>query len=899
MLKFSRMFNRITACIIFFTFSTGSINAQPTIFENTVSHLQHVRYETEAHGSEIISNYIITEIARSIPKNIDVTSFTVEFLSTIRLKQLDSANFSIFGELKEMRFRGDLQYRKMNISHLLVPDYVSFQVVVKNTHNPSESVYSNSFNNVVLSDHLGYFTILQTQFTDKRQDTDYIASLENLKLVWDEPVRERFSNISTLINEYFNADLTIENLLTTLQSINVSQLERVAFNNIVLKDAEKEFSKLKKFNFPNELNLFHSDPIDFIRRMELLEHTIDQLRFQINKNLEQLDQLYYEKGLLSMGSEKYDSARYYFRKAIEYNLVFVPALTELAYLEYLRDYSDSAASRMSFVHEYTIVSPEQQVRVQEVTALILQSIKESVQRKIHMQNYVEAEQLLNYAMRICSHSTQFNCLKDMEQLMAQIKYGLYRSLNIVIDKAIENKRFEIAYIYINHSFDFQRDNSNYIITPSETEKYWDVLFRAVLREIDQLNNRKQYVKALDYSVWLEGMCDTISALDRTQIIAPKSTTLRSLYNERIDKIEQDILKRNFVAAETRLKLLADFINSHPEIEIDSRYIRLETEIQASHYYSAISEAITNMQYDFYDAALKHLQDAYVIQEQYNIKKHPKIDSLFRIVATPAILRNYNKILSGGGNQAAEELLRLQSSLSDMTLKAGLSNTDTFQVLERRLSEFISIKICESLLSGIHQKMAEADKMISTHKFTEADRILEEALNLPKESKLCDLPLKEIQDLKTKVATGVEWENSMKELQFMLDRKRWKDAIDQFLLIDRLSTTQVLFMWGVERTELSDFIVQYRSSDFVISGFEYFYEKKQYDEAFKMLDNLRTLNYPGVMTKKLQTNLGHKLAVRDKIANPGANFRVNILKYTEGEEYFLYFSKSYRKTWRRN
>jgi hypothetical protein len=384
LLKFLKMLNRFTACIVFLLFQTVCIYAQPTIFEKTTGHFQLVKFVPEAVGSEKISNYIIGEIARSIPKNIEFTTFSVEFLSLIRLKKIDSTKYSVFGELKEMKFSGDLFYRNINIAHLLLPDYVDFQVIVRNANNTSEIAFEKTLNKVALSDNMGYFTILQTQFSDNNPNINYVASFENLKLLWDEPVKERFVKISSLINEYFKADKILENLNSTLQSINISQLERVAFNNIVLKDVEKEFSKLKQFNFPYELNLFQTDPIDFIQRMELLEHNIEQLRFQINKNLEQLDQMYYDKGIENMGSEKFDSAGYYFNKAIEYNLVFVPAIAEMAYLDYRKDHLDSAASRISFIHEYTIVSPEHQTRINEVTLLIINAIK----RKCAEKNFI-------------------------------------------------------------------------------------------------------------------------------------------------------------------------------------------------------------------------------------------------------------------------------------------------------------------------------------------------------------------------------------------------------------------------------------------------------------------------------------------------------------------------------
>ncbi len=878
---------------------SGLISAQTTIFEKTTEHFQKVSHVQNPENSELISNYIISEIARSIPKSSEVTSFSVEFLSMIRLKQLDSTTYSVFGELKEMKFSGDMLYRNIHISEILKPDFADFRVIIMDALNPEVIVFEKNFHNVKLSDNLGYFTILQTEFIDSRANKQYAASFEDLKLVWGEPVRERFMKMSTLINEYFNADQTLDKLNFSLQSINITQLERVAFNNIVLKDVEKELNTLNKFNFPTELNLFYSDPIGFIQRLEKLQLEAGQLRFHINKHLEQLDQLFFEKGMQKIEAEKFDSARYYFRKATEYNLVFVPALLELAYLDYQIGHLDSAASRLHFIHEYTLVSPEYQYRLQEVSRMIINAIEESVQKRIKLENYVEAEYLLNYAIKICNQFIQADCSETMEKLMAQIKFGLYRSFLIVIDKAIEHKRLEIASLYINHALNYQKDNSDYIITPAEAEQYRDRLFNATIIEVEQLNAQKQFVKALELVNRIEQMCDTVPTLNRARIIEPKTRTLRSLYNERLEIIEQEILKGNFIAAETRMKLLTDFINTYPEIEIDFSYTKAEQDIQTHYYHSAISEALTNMQYEFYDVAISHFQNAYEVQEQFNLKKYPKIDSLYRIAAKPVLLSQYNKLIFESSQLPADELLKLQAMYSEMSMKAGLSHSDTILILQQRLSNIVRLIVCDQLHEKIQLKREEAENLILMHNFKEAMVQLEEAADLSKSNATCQFSAEEIIELQNKLLTGIEWQNNMEKLIGILNREQWEEAISLYQTIDRLSSTQSLFMWGVERTELSEFITHQKNTDFLLVGFEHFYEKKQYDDAFKMLENLKSLKFPAETTHEQQIKLGNKLAVRDKIANPGANFKINILKYTEGDEYFLYFSKSYRKTWRKN
>lgn len=59
------------------------------------------------------------------------------------------------------------------------------------------------------------------------------------------------------------------------------------------------------------------------------------------------------------------------------------------------------------------------------------------------------------------------------------------------------------------------------------------------------------------------------------------------------------------------------------------------------------------------------------------------------------------------------------------------------------------------------------------------------------------------------------------------------------------------------------------------------------------------NYPVKYTKSIQYQLAAKMAIRDKITNPGSDYKINILKYTEGEKYLKYFKKKYKKTWKKN
>ncbi len=879
--------------------SFSLVYSQPTVYEHTTSHHQELRISGTKEINTQVSDFILTEIARAYPKSADVTKISIDYRSMIQLKRLDSLSYSIFCELKELRMSGDVMYRGINIAHILHPDFVYFKLRVFRKDTPDVIVFSHVYPEVQMNDHLGYYTILRDTFQDTLKMSEYYASIENINLQWGEHSRERFLKGVALIHDYYASDRKIEVLTEMMNSINLDQIERVAFNNIVLKEVEKEYELLMQRDFQNELNLWNTDPIGFVKRMEDFYQSMSALRFKINKKLEQLDRLYFEKGLQKYQAEKFDSARHYYNKAVEYNPVFVPALTELVWLDYKKGLLDSAAMRIVFIYSFTIPGLEIEKRLSEVTCFLLSSIDESVQRMIVRQEYTSAQELLEKGMEICTVAPQLDCFESMDKLMAQVKYGLYKSLLVVVDKAIENKRFEIARIYIQQAIDYQKANATYIITSVEAEKYYTLLFEACLRDITQLNIKKQYQKAFDTAEWLKSYCDSVGSIDCSSMSQQWTLALKGLYGDRMSKIESDIENKNYIAAETRMKLLTDFILTYEELDFDARYRSAEVEIQTFYYHGEISEALSNLEHGFMEPAWEHFMKAYDIQEKYRLIKFEHIDSLSNIAGTPVLTKLYLKTLATENRMTITQLQQENDNYLKMIQRTGMRLNDTLSELQNDLFKLIGERICDSLKNDISLYLYQVDSLLNHQEFVKADQLLQNTVSVCQSNTSCRLPIELVLDMKVKVRSGVEFETENMRLQELVQDKKWTEAISQYFIVDLLASSQLLFMWGVKRQTLSSFIASQKDIDFLLKGFDFFIEQKQWDDAFFTLDEMRKLGYSKEQTIQQQTKIGQKLAVRDKIADPEANFKINILKYTEGEEYFLYFSRSYRKTWKKN
>ncbi len=884
---------------IFFCLFFHEVFSQTTVFEDTKAHQQTIKiYDNISDRHKVIRD-IISEIARAIPKKAEMTSFIMEYNALVQIKKLSQYDYSVFCELKNIQYKGDVLYRGINISHYLIPDYVDFHLLIQQKHTPNRLVLLNSYPEIKMEDNMGYFTILHTKFRDTVADEQYIAKIENINFIWGESAKKRFFDGVDLVHKYYIADKTIEEQISILNGIDVKHIEKLSFNNIVLREVEKEYKRLSEYNFQQELRLWHADPVDYIKRMYELQERITKLRKKINEKIEFLDQLYYEMGLQKIKQNDFDSAKFYFNKAVEYNFVYAPAQIELAYLDYRRGVLDSAAIRLIFVMERTIQSAETANRLEMITQYIVNSIEANARTRIINKNYIDAQYLIEYALKICSISKNKVCYDEMNKLMAQIKHGLYRSILFMVEKAIENKRFEIANTYIKQAIEFQKENAAYIITPAEAQRYYEVLFSAYLREIEQMSRRNQHFKTYESVIWLESYCDSVAWLDCRELTALKTISLRNIYNQKIQEIENEINKKNYALADTRLKLLSDFINSHEEIGIDYKYKNAEKKIQTYNYHKEIATGLTNLNYEFYEPAWQHFMKAYEIQEKYELEKYLKIDSYSQKVAAQIFPEYYSKIIAQSTELSFSSLMEKKNTYDSLLKKISMPQTNEILSIQTLLNDIIFKKMCAQLKFDIQNLILRSENHIFRHQFSIADSVLQSAIRLCLNFTMCEFQIDDIIEQKQKLRVGIEWENQKNVLDSLLSMKKWKEAIKQFYILDNISSSHLLFMWGVERVPLHEIIVSCKNIEFLLIGFEYFYEKKLYNESFLMLENLRKLEYPSEKIKKQQIMLGQKLAVRDKIANPNANFKINILKYTEGEEYFTYFSKFYRRTWRKH
>jgi hypothetical protein len=112
------------------------------------------------------------------------------------------------------------------------------------------------------------------------------------------------------------------------------------------------------------------------------------------------------------------------------------------------------------------------------------------------------------------------------------------------------------------------------------------------------------------------------------------------------------------------------------------------------------------------------------------------------------------------------------------------------------------------------------------------------------------------------------------------------------------TKNGLQKFGLVFVPLYDYISARSRESLTLSVSEYYIKVNDPDEAFRYLRFLRKEEFPAGNAREILMSAGKETAVKDFASHPDQDPVKLAEKYTEGDEWFVTFVKSYLKEWKR-
>lgn len=895
--------------VIYCLLPLNTLHAQgTTILENEFSYSASFNYNSNPSSRDYYTNIIIQEIAKSIPKRVEYTSFSVSYVMRHKLIKLDSMHYKLTAELKNFTAAGDIFYKGINVSKVLVPGEFDFTVKVfrktggipTNSGNQIQILYQN-YQAIRLTDNMGYFPILDMPFADTIKDGVYSVLFENQKLFYNEASKIRFFEFMTYINDYYASDNQISQALQKVQSVNLNNVDMLSFYDIELREAENIIASIESRNFPLNLNLHDNDPMHFMDKMGSLTDQARQTRFQLNQKLSILDQLYYQQGNDLLAQNKITDAINYYNKSLQVNPFFAPAQYQLARIEFNSGNFSKAAAMVNYALLKMNPDPSTQQLLVQLANTIYSTLIDEGSRLISTQNYNEAIAALEEARKLCTSTPGLVCTEALSKKMAEAKYGMYQSFLTVADKALQNNQLNIAETYINQSLDYQRQNATEIINGLESEKMFARLCNAWIAKGQSLNVSFQFENALKAFTKADSIVKVYPSVQTVIGIKEGYTTARrGIYQNKLMDGRKSMEQGKLDEAELKVNNAIAFAQQYPEDITDTREAsKLMTEIKSNQYNNLIASGQQKLRGENYDPALKDFMAAKTIEQQYSFRKNDSLVIYIRMSAKPLVM---NTIKTGQtkawGNDLAAAQNCYQTAMADQQSYGLEKDADIIRELEL-LKGKIFTQECTNASNAYNDHIANAQKAERDLQFINADEYLNRALTVASEKPLCAIDNRAAINERLRIRSAIDYQRQMQEVGALRTKQNFGQAITSYNLAGQYYAANRIDTFGLKHLDLLSFIISCQDVNFLYFGADFMLNSKEYDQSLVLLKELMKKNYPVNYTKTLQTSLATKLAIRDKVANPGSDYKINILKYTEGEVWLKTFTKAYKKAWKKN
>jgi len=901
-----KLYILLSGLLILFT-SLISTAQEATIFDKEFSYTQQFTYKSSPGARDYYSNFIIQEIAKSIPKRADYTSFNITYKLQQKITKFDSTHYKIYLEIKDFGANGDMLYRGINVSNVLIPNEIDYTLKLyrierTNPLRPVEvEIMHKAYRSTPLAGNLGYYPILELEFSDTINDGEYTVKIPEQELFFNEQGKTLFQQHMAYVNDYFLTDGVIANAILIVQEIDVNNIDKLSFHDVELKEVEADIVTIESAMYPQNLSLHENDPIDFINKMHGLKQMVTQKRYQLNQQLSVLDMLFYQRGNDFLASGNLTDAEIYYNKSLQINPFYAPAQYQLARMQFNNGLVDTSAQMINLALLKMNPDPSTQQLLIQLGNDVYNELLNMGERQTTQQNFNEAIALFERAKWFCTSTTGMVCTDRLNKGLSQARYGIYHSYLQVAEKAIENKRLDIAGNYINQSLEYQKQHQDEIIAPTESMNMMDRLSRAYIDRGHQLNREKNYEEALYNFGRADSLINTYPSLTKHDDIASGMKFSRNgIYRQKTDAARIALEAGKLDEAED---LCNDALNYQQQYAKDvsdrSTAMSVMTKIKKQRYDIAIEDGEKSLNRSDNQKALDKFLLARNLENDFNFDQNDSLAIFIRLAAKPLTMQKIKDGQVKAWGNKLTEARTLYAEASEDIKAYGLEKDQELATELQALKDKIFSQECTNAENDYKAKLDKASKEIARGDYSTAAVSYQEAIDVTNANILCNIDNSFARKEKIRIKPAMEYQNLMTGVMNLAARTNYTECINKLKIAGVFYETNRIDTFGLSHSSTLSFIQNSSDVNFIFFGVDYFLKEKDYDASLILLKELMKRNYPVKYTKSIQYQLGSKMAIRDKIANPGGDYNINILKYTEGEKYLKYFKKMYKKTWKKN
>lgn len=839
--------------------------------------------DNDSHIDEV-AEYFISEIALSNNTLNSYSAFNIDYL--LEKKAYYKNGTIIIITIQPRDLTGSTLYRSYDVSGLLMPTGVHFNLLVFNEH---KRIILRKKVNLHLNQD-GYFAV-KYRLNNACQIQD--IRTQNLRFTYTEKRRSDFDNITDFIDQYYAFLNMVNHSIEIANKVNFSNKDDFSGNLIKYFDLKNLFLNISGAGIQDSLDIYNYDPENFngqIRKFGLRVkriHTLLLSEFQQSGN----------------GKLKYRA--FNFRASVKDLLKdYIAEVHTASYKEYdafkrylSRNFSNSYLAEINSLirhvrHSYPGLRNSRLSGY--LTKLLLTEFIYSTDYCIKQGLYNEAFLILSLIENFC-YKIPFYCDNEVYRARyARASYGLYNSYLRIAEKAMINYQFSLAKDYIIEAEEFQAENTGFIITKDQVLDAYKKFYKQNLEFLDSLLSQERIREAEKNLNLLLSLSDRYPLINSENIwVVRKEKIIRlKKYLLLLRNVEKHYYLKNYEGIEETLKkaevYYEDKIKGHG---INAEKISDSSIVKQCNDLVLISDSLIRTAYNEEALGILVSIKIFDLPDDISIIRDSLLRKALNLYVYAAANKGLNIIQNGNMQSAGEVFIIIDSMISRSGEKLTVS-------VNKKLEDFRELFLredCANLSEKYRRTKEEAEQVISEGDFKRLEKIIsdfKETLNNSRCSsvKEKDYSLEKYEPVMVYCKMKSALEAKMYESGFTA-------IIEEYIMLDDYYYKEDIHNYLDDHTDFIDFLEMQQSISLMVNSMNYLIEMDYPYVALNVLQLLKEQGYPSGKLKVQQQNLA-TLVFKKDIAAKRNNFSENLNSYTNGGEFwYRSFSKEYKKLYK--
>ncbi len=600
--------------IILLTFlSIKCFSQNQILYESEQKKSYLISYLNSYDENQIVINEMLEVIGKFIPKPAYQTKFSLSFDESVKITR-DKNMVTIFVDYQNIFVNGDVLYKGFNMTDVLIPSKYDFKGSLFRNKNILLADFSPQKTNFSLT-----FNESQLQFNDTSRQTNYSFAVNGFKFYYDQAARSRFRDKVGMVDQYFLADVDLNNVNKQLSDINPNAFEIIDNTQKDLNSIKYKMDNISNAVFWQALQINNYDPLNLQNKLFGMQKDYQEIQKQLNETYSEIHQLYYKKGLNLYNNKKTADAKIAFEKSLYYQHEFAPSQYYLARIAFEQKKTDESKEHLIKLFTFKYLDEDTQKAALELAHALEWTDLNNAASLLTQQKFSEALLATDKAENFCKSLPSFSCNDTIELIRKDCHKGIYQQYILDAGNSFNLKKVDRAESEINTAISYQKKNQKYVsedkaanelLEKIKIEQYYLAIIKGKA-EMDAHNYRNAFIefkKASD----LEQLYPVKKVKQLPDLI--KSSKLEVLLIM-LDETDSDVKANNLTKARTTLKQVIDEQKTYELSDNVKLSQRIETLRQA-----IFSQECTNAQNEYdaklSSAAISENQLAFIQAEKY-------------------------------------------------------------------------------------------------------------------------------------------------------------------------------------------------------------------------------------------------------------------------------------------